>query len=559
MASDQSLEQRLRFFKIDDRTKSTIRSLKPFLEEQLPGALDAFYEQVRAFPETRRFFADEAQIDKAHKAQRRHWSNITTGEYGDSYATAVRTNGQVHARIGLEPRWYIGGYALLAENLIHAMLQQSWPAGWMDKRAKAEKGQEIAESLSALIKAIMLDMDMVISIYFEIAEESRRRAEEAAIAKEQALVVDSMGKAVEKLADGDLLYRLNDNLPPAYEKLRTDFNAALEKLQQAMMNISANADAIRSGTSEIAAAADDLSRRTEQQAASLEETAAALDEITATVKKTADGAGHARDVVVAAKADAERSEAVVRQATDAMTGIEKSSQQIGEIIGVMDGIAFQTNLLALNAGVEAARAGEAGRGFAVVASEVRALAQRSAEAAKEIKGLISASTKQVDQGVSLVAETGKALGRIVAQVADINGVVSEIAASAEEQATGLHQINSAVDQMDQMTQQNAAMVEQSTAASHALGQETEELARLIGRFQVGDRAAAAVPARAAPQAAPQKAALRVAGNGATEIRRAPPKAAPQQARPALKTVAVRGAAAIREVESAPAEKNWEEF
>jgi methyl-accepting chemotaxis protein len=242
---------------------------------------------------------------------------------------------------------------------------------------------------------------------------------------------------------------------------------------------------IKAGTGEIAQASDDLSRRTEQQAASLEETAAALDEITATVKKSAEGAGHARQVVASADDDAKRSAVVVHEAVQAMDGIAKSAQQISQIISVIDEIAFQTNLLALNAGVEAARAGEAGRGFAVVASEVRALAQRSAEAAKEIKALISTSTLQVDHGVKLVAETGKALERIMAQVNDINTVVAEIATGAREQATGLAEVNTAINQMDQVTQQNAAMVEQSTAASRSLSLETEKLSGLIGRFQVG--------------------------------------------------------------------------
>jgi len=204
------------------------------------------------------------------------------------------------------------------------------------------------------------------------------------------------------------------------------------------------------------------------------------------VRKTAEGAGQARDAVGTARGDAERSGAVVRDAVSAMSEIENSAQQISQIIGVIDEIAFQTNLLALNAGVEAARAGDAGRGFAVVASEVRALAQRSADAAKEIKTLISASSQQVDRGVSLVGETGKVLERILTQVTQINGVVTEIAASAQEQATGLQQVNTAVNQMDQVTQQNAAMVEQATAASHALASEAETLARLISRFELGN-------------------------------------------------------------------------
>ena len=201
-----------------------------------------------------------------------------------------------------------------------------------------------------------------------------------------------------------------------------------------------------------------------------------------------------------ARADAERSGVVVRDAVAAMSEIENSAQQISQIIGVIDEIAFQTNLLALNAGVEAARAGDAGRGFAVVASEVRALAQRSADAAKEIKALISASSQQVDRGVNLVGETGKVLERILIQVTQISGVVTEIAASAEEQSTGLQEVNTAVNQMDQVTQQNAAMVEEATAASHALTSEADQLARLIARFDVGgETKAPAAHAAPAPQ------------------------------------------------------------
>ena len=297
--------------------------------------------------------------------------------------------------------------------------------------------------------------------------------------------VNRIAEGLSRLAEGDVAQRIEVEFIPALDRLRVDFNASVESLEQSLVAISVNTEAIRSGTGEISTAADDLSRRTEQQASSLEETAAALEQITATVKKTAEGAKHARDVVSTAKVDADKSGEVVREAMAAMTGIEKSSKQISQIIGVIDEIAFQTNLLALNAGVEAARAGDAGRGFAVVASEVRALAQRSAQAAKEIKGLISTSTAQVDQGVLLVTQTGEALERIVAQVVEINGIIANIAASAQEQATGLQQVNTAVNGMDQVTQKNAAMVEETTAAAHALAGEAEELGRLVGRYQIG--------------------------------------------------------------------------
>jgi len=313
--------------------------------------------------------------------------------------------------------------------------------------------------------------------------------------------VNEIGNALTALAGGDLEQRLERAFPAELEKLRTDFNRALETLQATMQKVDHTAAAITAGADEISVSSNDLSKRTEQQAASLEETAAALDQITATVKKTAEGATHARSVVAAAKTDAENSGQVVGQAVTAMGEIEQSSRKISSIIGVIDEIAFQTNLLALNAGVEAARAGDAGRGFAVVASEVRALAQRSAEAAKEIKTLISASGIQVTTGVNLVGETGKALTRIVTQIAEINGVVNDIAASAQEQATGLNEVNAAVNQMDQVTQQNAAMVEEATAASNALATEAEELSRMMGQFKVGAESAGVArpgPKRRAP-------------------------------------------------------------
>jgi methyl-accepting chemotaxis protein len=294
-----------------------------------------------------------------------------------------------------------------------------------------------------------------------------------------------VGSGLAHLAAGDLQSRVGAKLMPSLDKLRTDFNAAAETLQATLKVVATTGHAIQSATGEISAATQNLSRRTEQQAASLEQTAAALDEITTTVKKTAEGALRAREVVTAAKGDAEKSGGIVHQAVSAMGEIEKSSREIGNIIGVIDEIAFQTNLLALNAGIEAARAGDAGRGFAVVATEVRALAQRSAAAAKEIKALISASGQQVSNGVGLVGDAGQALQRIAEQVAKIDAVITEIAASAQEQSAGLSEVNIAVNQMDQVTQQNAAMVEETAAVSEQLGNEGETLVRLISGFKLG--------------------------------------------------------------------------
>ena len=317
------------------------------------------------------------------------------------------------------------------------------------------------------------------------AQRAAREQEEERQAAEQAEMVAQLGTGLGKLASGDLASRLDKAFPAAYEKLRADFNAAMTKLQETMQSIGHNASGVRNGAGEMMQAADDLAKRTERQAAALEETVAALGSVTNTVKQTASSAEEVLKVVNTAHDDAARSGAVMREAVNAMSEIENSSRQIGNIIGVIDEIAFQTNLLALNAGVEAARAGDAGRGFAVVATEVRALAQRSAEAAKEIKSLISTSGAQVESGVRLVGETGTALERIVEQVGALNKMVGNIANSANVQAAGLAEVNTAMGQMDQMTQQNAAMVEETTAASHALSSEAGTLEGLISRFNIG--------------------------------------------------------------------------
>ena len=337
------------------------------------------------------------------------------------------------------------------------------------------------------------------------AEREARTSAMEADTRNLKLAVDALGEGLTRLSKGDLCASITGPFPPDLERLRKDFNEVATNLKRVMTEIASNSSSIHGNSQQMRSAADDLARRTEQQAASLEETSAALSEITETVRTATDRAEEASHMVDNAKDYAEKSGAVVNDAMAAMERIEGATAEIGKIINVIDEIAFQTNLLALNAGVEAARAGDAGKGFAVVAQEVRALAGRAAEAARDIKTLVGRSNDEVRSGVELVTATGEALHRIGEDVLRINEHVKAIVTSAREQSVGLSEINSAVGQMDQVTQQNAAMVEQTNAASHTLASDAENLSRLVGQFKVNLSDAAHVRHQeTAPAASAQK-------------------------------------------------------
>ncbi|NTE87037.1 methyl-accepting chemotaxis protein [Agrobacterium rubi] len=415
------------------------------------------------------------------------------------------------------------------------------------------EGQDRKDEVGQMAKAVSVFRDNALEkIRLEkeaeanrsVSEKERidREAQKAQDAADTQFAVDQLAKGLGRLADGDVAYRIETPFVSQLDTLRNNFNGSVANLNDALRAVGQNARGIDAGANEIRSAADDLSKRTEQQAASVEETAAALEEITTTVKDSSSRAEEVGHLVAKARDGAEKSGNVVRQAVTAMNEIERSSGEITNIISVIDEIAFQTNLLALNAGVEAARAGEAGKGFAVVAQEVRELAQRSAKAAKEIKALITTSGEHVRSGVTLVGETGKALEVIVTEVQEINRHITAIVESSREQSVGLQEINTAVNTMDQGTQQNAAMVEQSTAASHSLAKEAASLNQLLSRFNLGDGTGAT---RTMPSAAPVRSASSAS------------KPAPSPARALGRKIA--GAFGGGSSAAAVAQDTWEEF
>ncbi|NNH64287.1 methyl-accepting chemotaxis protein [Rhizobium laguerreae] len=442
--------------------------------------------------------ADEPVLKYSYVAGFEPWGWIVgTGVYADDLAALYRQNAIWAALLCLlgAAATIAIAYAIVRSVTVPiARLKAAMNAIAAEEASVEIAGSDRRDEIGQMAKALLVLRDSVDERSAlrgrederqrQIEEE--RRGNEASLrsaSERQTQAMQALGVGLEKLAGGDLTVAIGD-IGEDYAKLRGDFNAAVDALNGVIHAIAESSHVVNESASDISEATGNLSKRTEQQAAALEETAAALDEITATVKTASERANEAREMVTETKASAGKSGEIVRNAVTAMGRIEESSNRISQIISVIDEIAFQTNLLALNAGVEAARAGEAGRGFAVVAQEVRELAQRSANAAKEIKALISRSAAEVEGGVALVRSTGDALLEIEALVNRVNDHVVSIATAAREQSTGLNEINSSVNHMDQMTQQNAAMVEETTAASRTLADESTQLKTLLANFRL---------------------------------------------------------------------------
>ncbi|MFZ5691532.1 MAG: methyl-accepting chemotaxis protein [Pseudomonadota bacterium] len=519
MPDVDTLKQRLDFMQLDAAASQAIRSLKPVIDKELPAVLDFFYTHIQSYPEAARHFKEPARAVQAKNAQLKHWQRISGGEFSDDYLTSVRRIGEAHARIGLPPQWYIGGYALIAERLVAAAIQATRPKGlWFGGKQAAEA----AAAIGALIKAVFLDMDIAISTYIEAAEEGRRRAEEAnaEAARQQAVVVEALRAGLAAIARGDLTYRCTEAFAGEYVGLQDDFNTAVSKLNESMVAIAASASEVAAAATEISAGTTDLSQRTEEQAASLEQTTASLEQISQLARRNADNTAQTQTLTTRARDVADGGGSVVAEAVAAMGRIQQSSERIADIIGVIDEISRQTNLLALNAAVEAARAGEAGRGFAVVASEVRSLAQRSSQAAKDIKDLIVNSSEQVKDGVTLVGKAGTTLTEIAQAIRDVAEIVTQIAEASVEQSTGTSQINVALGQLDAVTQQNSALVEENAAAARALEEQAAAITRRLGAFRLDANAAVKRPAGRAPLHAVSSSASRAAPAAGSSVRRA---------------------------------------
>ena len=460
-----TLAERLSFYRID-ASDGDFPALAAALESFGAKALDRFYENVLATPATAPFFPDRKAVDRAHGAQRKHWKSVFEQGLTEDYVKAVKKVGDVHARIGLEPKWYIGGYANILEHMITGILTQGY-------RGLSPRRRSEARMVATLVKVALLDMDLALTRYFEV--DTQRRTE----------VIQSLGNALGDISRGDLTTTL-PQLPREYAEIEPVFRNALGRMSDTFRNIVDSATQMSSTAMEIRAAADDLAHRSEVQAASIEESAAAIDELTEAVASTDQAIRDLNTSVNRTHQAAIGGEQVVKQAIAAMGEIEDGSGEISKIIGMIEDIAFQTNLLALNAGVEAARVGEHGRGFAVVANEVRSLAQSSASAAEQIRALIRNSGAQVSHGALMVKEVGHALASILDEVTRTNAVATKITEASASQSQNLRQINGAIGGMSEATQHNAAMAEENNAAAHRMEEEAGHVARTVGQFRIRD-------------------------------------------------------------------------
>ncbi|MFT8371937.1 methyl-accepting chemotaxis protein [Acetobacter sp.] len=478
------LQRRHDFIGMDAGDLHALRALRVPLTKVLPTALEALYARIRKTPEVSHFFTSEAKLDQTQRAQMAHWEAIMDARFDAAYVAKVRSIGEVHARIGLTPQWYIGAYTIILDQLIRSIIEEDG-AGSSGLFSRSSGRKRLAESVTSLCKAVLTEIDLTVSIYLEAieAERAKLRAEQEQRVRDDHTILSALNAALSSLADGDLTYRVTEPLPEHAMSMKQRFNASAQQLAQSMRRIAqsthdvmANADGIRHG-------ADSLSQATEQQAAAQEEMSAAVTQIALGASETARETAKARQMAVSAQSDAEQASQIVADAIEAISRIEKSSQEISNTISVINKISMQTNILSLNASVEAARAGGDGRGFAVVASEVRALAERSANACKEIASLITKAAEDVMSGVTQVHRAGEALQRITSQVRDMNAVITTIATASQAQSAGLDEVKIAIRSLEQTTLKNTAISEESAAAAYELVTIADELAQSVASFK----------------------------------------------------------------------------
>ncbi len=522
-----ALAERLDFIGLTEHSLDALRSVEPMIAEHLPEALAKFYERLVRVPAVSQFFSGSAQMNRAQGSQLNHWLAIATGKFDSAYLESSRRIGLRHAQIGLEPRWYIGGYGLIVETLLsgvakdfmakHAVPTRRGFLAWRSSpQVMDEAVADLATALSAMMKSVMIDIDMAVSVYFEkVLADSQARDRENA--DKVAWAADLTGEVLQRLAAGDLTEQITADFDGGFGKIKDDTNALVERLREIMMQLRSTSSQLRTATGEILAGANDLSERTTRQAAAIEQTSGSMEELAKTVTENARLSEEAAEKARRSAETAEEGGQMMSKVTEAMERISGSSSKISSIISIIDDIAFQTNLLALNASVEAARAGDAGKGFAVVAIEVRRLAQSAASASADVKALVETSVEEVTAGEGLVHSAAAKLQELLLAVRENTLAMSKISKASREQSQSIEEISAAVLQMDEMTQHNAALVEETNAAIEQTESQARQLDEIVEQFKLSHTASVAKQPVVARPAARLQSTRKVVGQDWSEF------------------------------------------
>ena len=469
----RDFERKIVQFELNNENAKILAEAGKILIPNLPVVLDAFYARAFADPTSKAMFKSQERVDYARSAQAKHWTRLLNAEFSADYEQSVDRIGRTHARINLPLDVYMSAYAVASAQLLEILADHG--AGGLFK-----KGKNTAKMIGVVSRAFAFDIEQVTSVTFAVWGEEQKKA------------LSYLDGAIAALSEGDLSHRIpgpdESDYPLSYDNVRQQINGASENLETIFAQVSESIEQMSNSVTTIEAAAEQLSARTNSQAASLEETRASMQTITSSAQSTAQNTNRSNEVAIEAREVVDRSAASVSETADAMEKIQKTSEKVANITSFIDDIAFQTNLLALNAGVEAARAGEAGRGFAVVAQEVRALAASASQAAGDIRDLITESSGQIDQGVSLVGDCQSNLQDLVSRFSELAELSAQVSSAIQDQTSGLAEINASLSSLDDITQQNAGMVDDTNMQMRRLGDQAQSLQANIATIKMSDGA-----------------------------------------------------------------------